>query len=66
MFEFITILLAAAAVVYVAMPFIKPKQSDERGALSHHGKLDDLLHQQTVLHNTIEDLEFDFQTNIGR
>lgn len=62
MFEFITILLAASAVVYVAMPFIKPKQTDERGGSSHHGKLDDLLHQQTVLHNTIEDLEFDFQT----
>ena len=62
MFEIVTIILAVTAVAYVAMPLITQKQSQQQHSSTIRLKLDELLYQQSMLQNTIEDLEFDYQT----
>ena len=62
MFEFITVVLAISAVAFVAMPFLKNKNIESQHQSETQSKLNGLLHQNNVLQNMIEDLEFDYQT----
>lgn len=62
MFEFLTVLMATLVVFYVASPLMQRQRKAQQISSEADLKLSSTLHQQGVLQNTIDDLEFDYQT----
>jgi len=62
MFEFLTVLMATLVVFYVASPLMQRQKKAQQISSEADLKLSSTLHQQGVLQNTIDDLEFDYQT----
>lgn len=62
MLDILSYILAITAVAFIAGPFIRKSSSQMLAGKQESDKLNDLLNQRTLIADTKEDLEFDFQT----
>ena len=62
MLEIMSLLVVVGACTYVAMPLFRKQESLNNRESGSDARVSELLHQQQMSADTIEDLEFDFQT----